>query len=407
MVIKNRVSGIVQTTADYFVKTIILLILLNLVLGACFYLRDAWWARYSEPIFHHYPTLRKKIERYYTTDGAETIRLVRDKVYPSMTEEEVAELLDESFGRPWQPQWFTVFGEAPYQGKYVNVSEYGFRMGANQAPWPPVHDGNLVVFLFGGSTAFGIGVPDDQTLGSQLQPLLEKKLGRQVTLYNFGQEANFSTQERIRFESLIQSGQRPDLAIFVDGLNDFHSVEEALPFSPTEPPSFPKAPTWKSLLIDGTSLLPMTRLADAIHTNLERAGHGDHTPQNAAGNGKYQDREVLEKAIDRYLANMRLIDGEAAQYSIRTLFVWQPVPSYEFDQKNNPFIPRDIGLVDFTYSQYGYPLVREAMARDWPSNFIWCADIQKDAHEVLYVDPVHYSPKMNGMVAGCIADGVH
>lgn len=406
MGIRNRASGIVHATAGYFVDSIIFLIFLNAVLGVIFFCKDTYWARYAEPIFRHFPTLREKIGWYYTTDGAETIRLVRERVYPSMTEEEVAQLLDESFGRQWQPQWFTVFGEAPYHGKYVNVSEYGFRMGANQASWPPVHNGNFVVFIFGGSTTFGVGVPDAQTLASQLQPLLTKKLGKPVALYNFGQEANFSTQERIRFESLIQSGQRPDLVIFVDGLNDFHSPMEELPFSPASPPSFPQPPSWKSFLREGISLLPMTRLAIATHSALKKVARVNSSSQNVAENGKYEDRQVLENAIDRYLANKRLIEGEAAQYSIRTLFVWQPVPSYEFDEKNNPFIPPDRGLVDFTYSQYGYPMMREAMAKNWPSNFIWCADIQKDSHDVLYVDPVHYSPIMNGMVASCIADGV-
>jgi hypothetical protein len=64
-------------------------------------------------------------------------------------------------------------------------------------------------------------VTDAQALGSQLQPLLRQKLGRPVVVYNFGQSKYGSTQERLLFEKLLLEGQKPDMAIFVDGLNDF------------------------------------------------------------------------------------------------------------------------------------------------------------------------------------------
>jgi hypothetical protein len=66
----------------------------------------------------------------------------------------------------------------------------------------------------------------------------------------------------------------------------------------------------------------------------------------------------------------------------------------------------ELGFTGFTYTKYGYPMLRDEVARTHPDNFLWCADIQKDVHEPLYVDRVHYSPKMTGMVASCISDGV-
>jgi len=58
------------------------------------------------------------------------------------------------------------------------------------------------------------------------------------------------------------------------------------------------------------------------------------------------------------------------------------------------------GFKEFSYSKYGYPLMRETVARTLPGNFLLCADIQKDVHEELYADIVHYSPKTTEMVAG-------
>jgi hypothetical protein len=103
---------------------------------------------------------------------------------------------------------------------------------------------------------------------------------------------------------------------------------------------------------------------------------------------------------------MRLIQAEAKEYSIRTLFVWEPAPTYEYDLSYDPFITPELGFTGFTYTKYGYPMLRDEVARTPPENFFWCADLQKDMHELLYVDEFHYSPKMTDIIAGCIVDGV-
>ncbi len=394
MEILKKATGIARTVAGQILKTIVLLVVLNGGLGLYHYMRaphggaeEAWYRRW-------FPIARQNIQ----------------SLYPSMTEADVAQLAKETKYRPLSPQWFTGFGEAPFHGKYLNISEYGFRMGTNQAPWPPVHDGrNFVVFLFGGSTAFGYLVTDDQALGSVLQPMLEKNLGRPVSLYNFGQEGYFSTQERILFEQLILSGRRPDLAIFLDGLNDFHNPAAELPYnSEAEPPS-PLPETWGNWLREGVRIMPMTKLAVSVREKFQSVAHSKpavatSTAFEVAKKPKYDDPGMLQKGIDRYLLNKQLIEAEARELKIGTLFVWQPVPLYEYDLKYDPFATPDMG--DFNYSEYGYPMMRDMVERTHPDNFLWCADLQKDSHELLYVDLVHYSPKMMGMVAGCIADGV-
>jgi hypothetical protein len=314
--------------------------------------------------------------------------------------------------RPREYQLFTGWGEGAYHGKYINVSEHGFRLGTNQGSWPPVHDGNLVVFLFGGSTTFGSGVPDDQALGSRLQLLLEKKLGRPVTVYNFGQRSYYSTEERLLFEKLMMSGQRPDLAIFVDGMNDFRNANQEYPFKPSfqglverADESSPGTETWGEWLHSGIAKLPMSTLADFVRQKLRHAGYMKSTPETGNQKVKYDDPEPLQKVTVRYFLNKRIIEEEAGAFSVRTLFVWEPAPTYEYDLKYHLFAGNGFG--EFAFTQYGYPLMRDTVARTKPDNFLWCADIQKDVHEPLYIDKTHYSPKMTEMFAGCIADGVH
>ncbi len=393
MEIRNRLGRIVRTTAICIFNTVILFIFVNVVLGLYYHWHDARLARDPNRIFLKYPN-GIVLQNIHT-------------LFPTMTQAEVAQLLSEEY-RTWQSEWFTGFSEAPFHGKYVNVSEHGFRVGTDQGPWPPVHDGkNFVVFFFGGSTAFGYGNTDDQAMGSRLQPLLAKKLGRPVSVYNFGQSSWFSTQERILFEQLILSGQKPDLAIFLDGINDFHWVNAVMPASPDAHPPRPQPPTWRSVVVDSMWLLPLGRFTVSMRDSMEKAAHKKSPEDIKILTTNFNDPEALQGAIDRYFTNKRLIEAEAKEYSIKPLFVWEPAPTYEYDLKNDPFLTSELGFTGFTYTKYGYPMLRDELARTRSDDFLWCADLQKDLHELLYVDEYHYSPKMTEIIAGCIVDGVN
>lgn len=385
----NRLSEMVRTAAGYLVNTIILLVVLNVLLGAIYYVYGAYEARKTNAVFTKYPELAKQIV----------------KLYPSMSEDDITQLLRETWSRQLVSKPVVGFGEGPYHGKFVNVTEQGFRPGTDQGPWPPVRDGkNVIAFLFGGSTTFGYGVTDAQALGSQLQPLLTQKLGRPVEVYNFGQSKYGSTQERLLFEKLLLEGQKPDIAIFVDGLNDFQFTwgDEELNWTSyvgEGSGSGAGVSTWGGWLRDGIEMLPMARLAKGVRSKL---GH-KRTFYDVDPSHNFDDVAALQKVIDRYYLNAEMIEAESKALGIQTLLVWQPVPMYAYDLKYHPFIQNGFG--DFAYAKRGYPLMAEAASKRRPDDFLWCADMQKDLHEPLYVDAVHYSPKMTGMVAGCIADG--
>src|ERR1019366_8205195 len=112
MGIRNGVSQVIRTTANYFFNTVILLIVLNVGLGIYYQIYDAHLAQDPNRIFRRYPN-SIVLENIHT-------------LFPTMTQAEVAQLLSEEY-REWQSEWFTGFSEAPFHGKYVNVSPHGFR----------------------------------------------------------------------------------------------------------------------------------------------------------------------------------------------------------------------------------------------------------------------------------------
>ena len=71
--------------------------------------------------------------------------------YTWLDKEQMDELLRETWSRPVIYEAYTQFKERPYEGKYVNVSDNGFRHIKDQGPWPPASD-NFNVFVFGGYT---------------------------------------------------------------------------------------------------------------------------------------------------------------------------------------------------------------------------------------------------------------
>jgi hypothetical protein len=265
------------------------------------------------------------------------------------------------------------------------------------------------VFVFGGSTTFGIGVPDDQTIASHLQPALGTAgQGREVRVYNFGRGAYYSSQERALFDRLAVAGTLPDLAVFIDGLNDFFFVDardrpaltdslERLvdrredggpsPFAAT----INELPAMKLLVRWGLVARPRPVMLSG--------------PEVSAANlPAFDDPAVSDWVIRRYVTNKALIEAAAGATRVQSVFVWQPVPTYKYDLQYHTF-KGTFGRTE--YARHGYPRMAEYV-RTHPlgPNFVWCADIQEDLRELLYVDQVHYAPSMSQRIARCIADAI-
>lgn len=302
--------------------------------------------------------------------------------------------------RPIEYAPYTDMTDPPATGRFVNVDPAGFRRSKDQAPWPP-DPRHQTVFVFGGSTTFGYGVADEHTIASFLQPLLPPAAdGRPARVYNFGHSGYYSTQERILFERLVVAGHRPDVAIFIDGLNDFSATEDEPMTAGRLASAFrsgDEGPLWTAL-----RAIPLT-------TTVLHAGRllGLTTPtaiDEPAPPPAYDDAAYLRSVLDRYRRSKRAIEGIAAAWGIRAVFVWQPVPTYRFP-------PGDAGRWVTSggnaWARNGYPLLRASAAVEpLGDDFVWCADVAADGTDLFYVDVVHYAPVLASRVARCIADGM-
>jgi hypothetical protein len=309
------------------------------------------------------------------------------KVYPGLSKLEIAQLIREnrSVAQGYEP--YVQFKELPFHGKYVNADPRGFRSIDSQGKWPL--DKNCYnIFVFGGSTAFGYGVADKETIAGCLKQILKESFNEAIEVYNFGRCSYFSGQENILLQQLIMSGNVPNVAIFIDGLNDFAHY--------TGQPGFTKdlkkfmdegdKPTWKKIVGE----LPVTKF---FLKNRESKSEKEKAPTT----------EVISKVISRYKTNKDIIEAICGKFDIKTMFVWQPVPVFKYNQDYNIFNKFDYnGFVP--YLKLGY----EAMAMDYRAgefgnDFIWLADMQENLKEPLYIDALHYSAKMSRLIADQIA----
>ena len=304
------------------------------------------------------------------------------KVYPDLPAGEWKALLAETYSRPVVYADYLAFRERPFQGRYVRVSEAGFREVADQGPWPPAAT-NLNVFVFGGSTMFGYGVKDDQTVSSYLQAAWARAKGRRVCVYNFGAGYYDSTQERLLFERLLTQGVQPDLAVFVDGLNEFWHLGDRPQFHEEMKAGFGHK-TKVELAIAFLQELPLGRVARKLRREARRA--------DAA-----TTEQEVRTALETYRRNKGLVEAVCRGRGVTPVFVWQPIPAYHYDTRHHLFhlYPRD-----FEPHVRGYEAMeRWFKAGQMGEDFVWCADLQENARECLYVDAHHYTARFSRQLA--------
>lgn len=315
-------------------------------------------------------------------------------VHPGLSASDIAQLMEETWTRTHRYEAFTGHAERPFAGRFVNVDSNGYRLGSGPLPWPPARGSGATVFVFGGSTTFGVGVPDQQAIPAYLQEVLRNRYGSRVTVYNFGRGYYYSSQERALFSLLLERGVVPDLAIFFDGLNEF--LLEEPPYAdrlrrfmdgdvPRPPP---------------LNQVPAVAVSRRLVARLRRPVAQGSEPPRAV-----RPEMSGDSVLARYLANQRMIAGIAAAFGTRALFVWQPVPTYKYDisrhlySGNSPWL-RNAG----ERTRAGYQALAARLAGSPASDgFLWLADIQENLGEPLYVDQVHYTAAMNRRLAEAIA----
>jgi len=99
-------------------------------------------------------------------------------------------------------------------GQYFNVVK-GLRLTTNQPPHPARR-----ILVFGGSTVLSQEVPDQHTIPSYLQRMINATCATPIAVFNYGVSSMDAAQQRAR---LLEAGLLPsDIVVFYDGVNEIY-----------------------------------------------------------------------------------------------------------------------------------------------------------------------------------------
>jgi hypothetical protein len=197
---------------------------------------------------------------------------------------------------------------------------------------PDVSDGvePLRVAFFGGSVTFGVGQRDEHTIPSEFARLAEAA-GVPVEVHNYGFPGWVAWQEGLYLERLQAAGHRFDLAIFLDGFNEFDVQAENHSFDPTHS----GASTLSDLVAEFSELHESEPGAgDGLHELVDayaRASgvvrvvdglNGPEGPDFPVGTAPPD--EVADAALGIYDRARTTIDDVAAHGDTTTHWFWQP-----------------------------------------------------------------------------------
>jgi hypothetical protein len=404
MILNSSVPGSSSTRVGRFVRgytTISQIVLNSLLLFAILNLfamiAIAWVDSRARATTHRYA-------RAWLIEGYGLDTLARG--YPGLSRADIEAFLYETSNWFQEYEPFTGFRPVERHDRYISIDRNGYRPVPSQGSWPPdEHAFNL--FLFGGSTMMGAGVPDDQTIAAFLQRAFHQ-CAPPVRVYNFGRGFYFSTQERILFEQLILAGHVPNAAIFFDGLNDFYFAEGVPQFTP-EFADFVKrrerseasAPFWPAV-VGALRALPLAKVAARTGwMTIEPEG----APPSPAQSPSRTDEERVREVLDRWQRNRAMIETIADRYRVRLGVVWQPVPTYAYDRTKLNVYREGVDLFGaHRLSEKGYAQASSRFGHEEQgSHLLWLGDLQRNRSENLYVDAVHYTGSFSSEIAAQIA----
>ena len=287
------------------------------------------------------------------------------------------------------------FAERPFSGKYLNVEERaGCTTRRTSAPDPEragVED--FVVWAFGGSTQFGFGINDDDTVPSHLQRQLQALLpNRRVVVINHGHGWWYSTQEVVHFLTLLHNDASPQVAIFLDGFNEYY-----IAWSRREPYYF------SSILYDGweserqrrrypaprgawfqlTPSFPTNRIQRFIRP-LESA------PPPVPPRFEKVANDPARRLIEVYMTNRRIAVAAGDALGIQVHFFLQPVSA---GWRSTPILTE-------AYDE----LILEAAAG--PTSHLVSLHGVLDGLEQAYVDGIHYNEEGARVLATHMAEQI-
>lgn len=266
-----------------------------------------------------------------------------------------------------------------YSSPHLKVAD-GIR-----ATWqPPTRrcDSRVVVWFFGGSTAFGIAQDDNRTIASELAKQAWRE-GTPLAIQNRAVPGDVAWQEHARLQrALATAAEPPDLVVFYDGFNDLQAQD------------------WASGLDDGgvgtfrtlsdADLMPMLS-----NVTMRESRNGQtYTGRATRPQLKSNFAESVPAALFQY--------GTADRWS-RNLLKPLGIPMVRFYQPSRPTAGRRPGDTDGVWNVALVDAIA-VLRSQLPTRVVDIADSLDHLQGSFWLDTVHTTEAANPTIAAAILD---
>ncbi|HRZ39842.1 MAG TPA: SGNH/GDSL hydrolase family protein, partial [Candidatus Omnitrophota bacterium] len=405
-----------SAAAVFTFNTFAILILLNLLIGAGFWAREALQQFRRSVLSKHMLQAQKFFDpagkpldngrrSEYQLDWFDytAYENAADQRYASAVLDDFFELAERGFiYQPW-----VQFAEPFFDGELLHIDADPKGFPVRRTINPPAQDDLAVirVFCLGGSTTFGYNVSDEHTWPSFLSRTLNERakqagLAVSIEVTNYGHGHYTPSQELALLTALIRSGHRPDLVIFMDGVNwgtgadePYFTVQLIEKFFSLQFDSYDTIPVMKRL-----NWVPMIRLANGIKKKILK-GHPASAPRSSRGEEEDSKQDYVEVSAKRFEMNQRMSRRVCDEFGVKSLFFLQPDAMYNYSKD---LYRRDLPEIFLRRRDF-----RNRFHKDFkPAGYLDITHLFNvwGPQRKAIVDNVHYSPPFNEFLAGYIAD---
>ncbi len=293
---------------------------------------------------------------------------------------------------------FVEWGRKPARGEVVNVNEKGERVHV-----PPGKGELGVVRFFGGSTTWGTGVADDETI-----PAYFNGLHPDWTVHNHGEGGYYSRQELESLINVVHLGEPVDLVVFYDGYNDVRELcrrdvdltghgRQGQLAALVEP-----GPMVFQVFTSGIRVLlqdlqeEMGRLTIEESRCMEDASYGDRVAQMTLANWRTA-REVARLAGADFVAILQPVAAIGSPNLSHLADDSFSLDDYATNERNKNKLGRGID------HRTVYPMLQAEIAK---ANADWIHDVTDafDGDEFIYTGPCHVTENGNAIIASRISE---
>ena len=285
---------------------------------------------------------------------------------------------------------FIGFKEKKIQTENINVDENGYRISRNNSKKPDV-------YFLGGSTMFGYGSNDENTIPS----LFSKLTIDSLTVRNLGNGAHNSSQNLIKIQDELLNHERPKYIVSYEGVNELNNLLKgiktnyrhpySLIFKKTIDENQNETLSFKYFLKSQTEFLKTF-----IFISLRKIGI---IPYINNYDKYYIDNKSIEKSVKILLNNWKILSFIGKDKNIDVFLFLQP--HLRSDNHKSDYLGDVEDYKEF-YDKM-YPLIKEKIIND-PSyesvknNFY---DLSKslDDKEAYFYDNCHLNPIGNRKIA--------